>query len=283
MFKTQSPDRFDKYDPEVRDDPNWLIKKKEFAAKRPKPPPPRVKPDIRPPAEIIHKDFSTKNKTKLVEFALNFAAKKEENASQASPTRLKKAPTLDAKSEKKTSEKEILPKADGVNYIKLMALDLESRRGDALKSPTKEGVKDRDVRALNSPGKPNLEAMRNTSKDKSTNQTYDQIIPNEASNEKKDAKSVSKVQKDNKKTTMSEKKNPTKRDTSTDPLKPQKGKKSSSKIKKGKGKDKNIKIMNQDFEEDKLQEEIENEISDDSYILNNPVKKMQTLANALDF
>ena len=52
----------DKYDPEVREDPNWLIKKKEFIQKRPKQPPPKVKPEIKPPPEVVHRDYSTINK-----------------------------------------------------------------------------------------------------------------------------------------------------------------------------------------------------------------------------
>ena len=49
-------------------DANWLIKKKEFKIIKVPPPPPKAKPDIRPPAEIVHKDFSQMNKNKLVNF-----------------------------------------------------------------------------------------------------------------------------------------------------------------------------------------------------------------------
>ena len=49
---------------ETEADPNWLIKKKDFWVPKPKPPPVKIKPDIRPPAEVVHRDYIAVNKKK---------------------------------------------------------------------------------------------------------------------------------------------------------------------------------------------------------------------------
>jgi hypothetical protein len=62
--------------PETEADPNWLIKKKDFWVPKPKPPPVKIKPDIRPPAEVIHRDYIAVNKKKMVEFQESILAQK---------------------------------------------------------------------------------------------------------------------------------------------------------------------------------------------------------------
>lgn len=289
-FKEKNPERFDKYDPEVRDDPNWLIKKKEFPQKRPKQPPPRVKPEIKPPPEVVHRDYSTLNKKAQVQFAEDALTRKEDALSIASPTKSRKGNNVAFTD--KQSEKETMAKQEGLakksNRPKSIQMDLVSNRGDCQKSPTKGGVKDREVAALKSPGKPNIESMRDASKEKEPTFKKLKPLPTEGSEAKNKGKSKADLNASKKKKTpMSDNKSKPKRaqtvgDLTKLNLETVKGSKSKGELKDKKDPNKEI--------EEKLSEEKILELFDDdcyedlsvasvdSYKQNNPLKLMQNLA-----